>query len=289
MQSLTIKLASTIAKLTPARLLPTGTRQEASSTTGVQLTIALNISERREMLGRNIYHHMNRFLDKYSIVRRGRASFRKLRQVLFMSFFHKRIGEIALAHAAIEQDLKNELLYQWDLRDEIAAGDFKGRKISDLFGSSIRKFFLQCAKACNIPDHFFQRYEALMKRFWDASKDRDDVVKAAYVFYPEKGTISKMNMASFHRRPTDITSFEEQMKETTRPIEFKYLTTLRDDLYSIRRDLRKLNSEVFIDKLNVFGTLFSKAGSIVPAYAHKNPYIFLDQMKGLENGKGSAT
>lgn len=287
MHSLTIKLASAIAKLTPARLLPTGTRQEVNCTTGVQLTIALNISERREILERNIDHHMNRFLDKYSIFRRGRASLRKLRQTLFMALFHKRIGEIALAHAAIEQDLKNELLYQWDFPENIAAGDFKGKKISDLFGSSIRKFFLQCANDCIIPERFSQRYTALLEKFWAASSVRNDVLKAAYVFYPEKGTISKMNMALFHRHPTNIASLEEQMREITKPVELKQLAALRDEFYSIRVELRKLNHEVFIDKLTIFGTLFSGIGSTIPAYANKNPYIFLQRKETMGNSLNS--
>lgn len=257
-----VSILKLITLIIPRQFLPSGHNMVDGK------RIPLNIQERREFLERNLIHKKEQFLNKVSPARHLSRLYEKRRLENAQKKFYSLIGEITLLHAGIEQDLKNTLLYEWDVPEE--------ERVEKLYGKQLREKFLKAIKNRLIPDDMYQEYSNLLEEFKDLSYRRNDTVKALYGFNSETAEGSKIN-EKYIRKINPNISFEERVKAWMPKIDMDDITSLKNDLAKLRGNLLQIRIKVQRDKQKMFEGFFSVVGSSVPEYAFNNPYIYLKQ------------
>jgi len=272
--SMNTLIARGIAKITPARLLPTGTKSTSQGHS------PLDVLERRELLERKLAHRLNVFLDKYSPIR----IFIKFRREKLLEAaqtrFYCLIGKIALTHAGIEQDLKNTLVVDWEVT-EINKLIGKEVKLDKLYGKSLREKFPKLLKELLIPPKYLEEYKTLCQAFWTASERRNATLKAIYAFDQETAEVSRVHEKNHAKWDRSLT-YEELIEAWLPKIEMSDLQELREDLLDIRNRFNSVRGEIFVDKMRLHSELCSEIGKSYPLHAFKNPYLY---RASLEHGK----
>jgi hypothetical protein len=269
-----------ISKISPVRFLPTAKKCVVDCSSNTSAVLNFNTTERRDLLRNTIDSYIDGFLNKYSPIRYVKNAFNVFRQKIVLVFFHHIIGEMALAHAAIEQELKNELLYRWDIPETIKLRMGKTVSISKISGFKLREVFLDVLSERLLPDMFWQQYDVVLKEFSSASNDRNEALKAIYLYHVNEGKMTKFNPRLFH--PTSFATRADPlvyMRELTKPVDLAALTNLRNNLFKIRAKVTAISGQVFADKMTVIGSFSKGAGSIVPDFAFKNPYVYQEILR----------
>jgi|MDSW01.1.fsa_nt_gb hypothetical protein len=260
-----LKIIRLIRIITPTRLLPKGTK----NVDGVRKP--LEIQERRELLERNLAHHFDRILQ-HSPLRRSIKLYKRYRLKRKQDQFYCLMGKIALTHAAIEQDLKNTLIVDWEVPDILKE---KGQTVSigKLFGERLKKRFFKEIKKLYIPDHFLEEYKTLYDEFWNLSIQRNEVIKALYSFNTDTAEISQVHEKNFRKYDGAI-SYEEMLKAWLPSVNLDCSEELLNNLTKLRENFTHLRHRIFIEKLNLATQLGSEKGKIYPEYIFKNPYLY---------------
>lgn len=265
---------------TPESLLPTGHKCVADCRTGVSTTEELNIEERRQRLEDTLRHYCTAFKKRYSPFYHAKVYFLNVRRKIELIRFKLAIADVTLSHAAIEQDLKNELLYEWEIPATITRANKPPLLTNRLHGERLTKVFKQVIKAHFAPTEFQKSFSSWAKQFTAASKERNDTLKATYSFDLEKGKIIKVNFEHFYddEKKQNI-AYVEFVDSWLQKIDYRNVKALARRLEKLHLELRKINGKIKMDKMRVYSSLFSKAGDTAPAYAVKNPYYYLEEIR----------
>lgn len=254
-----------LSLLFPQKLLPNGTKMLNGQ------SISLTISERRELLERRINHHTNRLLDTYSPIRISIRVLKESRLQKVQCRFYRIIGEIALTHAGIEQDLKNTLIVDWEIPEK--KENKPKHNLEYLNGKRLKKLFLELLQSVFLPEEYFERYKNLCDDFENISETRNDTLKAVYSFNQGTAAIFQVHEKEHAKYDTNR-DYEEWINAWMSNVEFIELEGLKTDLHSLRRKFMNLRAEIFSDKIKLHSQLCSKIGKAYPAYAFKNPYRY---------------
>lgn len=238
--------------------------------------IALDIAERQELLERSINHHTNRFLDAYSPVRISIKTFKKHRLQKAQNIFYGIIGQIALTHAGIEQDLKNTLIVDWGVPEKFEYGR-KTYNLEHLHGRDLRVLFIKLIEDMLIPEDYFKRYKSLRDAFWELSKKRNNALKAIYAFNQDTAAISQIHEKE-HAKHNSKRSYEEIINAWMPSVDLAELANLLSELQALRGKFVALRAEIFRDKIRLTAELCSEIGKTYPAYAFKNPYLYQHEL-----------
>ncbi|MFK8028456.1 MAG: hypothetical protein AB8C40_10400 [Gammaproteobacteria bacterium] len=264
-------IAIVLAKSTPSRLLPTGTKLVNGERR------KLNVNERREFLERNLCHRINQFLDSYSPYRLLIEKLRRNRLKRSQDRFYRLIGEIALTHAGTEQDLKNVLIVDWEIPKKFERNG-KQINLDKLHGKVLRKEFLKKLEEHLIPEEHLGKYKELCLRFWKLSDRRNDTLKAIYAFNHTTAEISIVHEKNHANFDSSI-GYEEFLKSWMPKIEIDELQKLLNDLSALRQEFMNLRAIIFREKLHLHSELCSEIGESYPLYATKNPYLYKAQLE----------
>jgi len=264
------KIAKSIAAIAPRMLLPNGTKAIADQHGGRQ--VVLNTQEQREFLERNLTHHLNQFLNKYSPTRRTIQFYKKQRLKRKQDQFYCLIGQIALTHAAIEQDLKNTLMVDWEVPEQFEE-DGKTVVVEKCFGEKLKKRFLKEIKKRLIPDEQLNKYKALYKEFWALSEKRNKTLKALYSFNQDTAEVSQIHQKN-HGKYDGSMTYEEMVNSWMPKTNISELEKLHAALVDIRQRLANVRGFIFTDKIKLFTELCSEIGKTYPLYARQNPYLY---------------
>lgn len=259
-----------IAAITPKILLPPGTKVIADQNGGKK--VSLNIQESRELLERNLTYHLDQFLNKYSPLRRSIKFYKEQRLKQKQDQFYCLMGQIALTHAAIEQDLKNTLMVDWGVLEKFNY-DKKIRNMEHLHGRDLRMIFIELLRDLLIPKEFLKEYEVLRDEFWTLSNKRNEFLKATYSFNEKTAEVSQIHEKN-HDKYDGSVSYEEMINSWMPKVNFSDLESLLKGLIALRGKFMNVRAKVFRDKIRLHSELCSEIGKMYPAYAFKNPYWY---------------
>lgn len=273
-------LIDLIIKGIPIKFLPKAHRTVCDVTTGTQKNIEYDTLERRELLKNKIKQYGQQLFKKTFPLHKAVEKFNQLNQKYVMFRFHSIVGELALTHAAIEQILKNELLYQWEAPEKIIRNP--GERAIDterLYGENLTKIFLALIKSHKIPPEFYTQYKTWTKKFTKISRQRNETLKALYYFDLNLGSPIKVEMKHLYgvnRQP--YTTHEDFLNLWRKKVEPKELKKLRDTLIELKQELLIINSRVFKDKIELSMFFTSTTGQRIPSSALKSPYLYKDRL-----------
>lgn len=257
--------------------LPTGTKLINGE------RIALDTPERREFFERNLSHHLNKFLDKYSPIRRSVALYKDQRLKRKKNQFYSLMGQIALTHAAIEQDLKNTLLIDWGVKEKFNF-DGKPQNMDNIYGRKLREVFIELLKNSMIPEDFLKEYEYLRDEFWALSEKRNEAVKAAYAFNPDTAEVSQIHEKN-HSKYDGSMTYEEMINSWMPKVNLQDMNGLLQDLVALRGKFLNMRAKISMDKSKLTSQLCAEIGKTYPEYAFKNPYWYQATLKSAPDTK----
>lgn len=259
-----------LISLIPVGFLPNGTKVIDGK------RVPLSPTELRQNFERTVNHHMQRFLDTYSPVRRLIRAFKRIRLNKVQREFFEVIGQITLTHAGIEQDLKNTLIDDWGLGKECRHGK-KNVNLEHLYGKRLRCLFINKLEDMLIPEKYLNQYTSLRDEFRKLSDKRNEALKANYAFNRDTATISRIQEKE--QRKFDTKSSHEEMFNAWMPcVGIAELEGLLSDLQVLRREFMKQRIEVKKDKSKLIIELCSEPGKSYPAYAFTNPYRYQNSL-----------
>lgn len=255
-----------IAAIIPKRFLPIWTKMVGNE------CIVLNTQERREFFERNLTHRLDQLFNKYSPIRRLIKFHKEQLLKRKQNQFYCLIGQIALTHAGIEQDLKNTLMVDWDVPEII---ELEGRKkdLNLLYGWKLQKEFLRTLAESLIPREFLEEYKALCDEFRMLSNKRNDALKAIYSFNQETAVVSKIYEKSHDKYDKSMT-LEEMVNLWAPKVDLSGLQDLYKDLANLRQKFINVRCFIFSDKIRLHSELCSEIGKMYPISAFKNPYLY---------------
>lgn len=255
-----------ITAIVPKSFLPTGTKMVNSE------RIVLNTQERRAFLERNLTYRLDRLLTKYSPIRCSIKFYKKRRLKRKQNQFYCLIGQIALMHAGIEQDLKNTLMVDWDV-PEIFEHNGKRKNMDSLYGNQLRKIFLKFLEEFLIPEVNLNEYKALCHDFRELSDKRNDTLKAIYAFNQDTVEVSKIYEKNYGKYDGSV-SFEEMVNSWMPKVDLSVLQDLYKALVNLRQKFMNVRGFIFSDKIRLSSELCSEIGKTYPTCAFKNPYLY---------------
>lgn len=188
-----------------------------------------NNQEKREYLTNCIVNKIEHFFKDLLLITHFSELKRKKNLEKIEKEFYFLIAKVALAHANIEQELKEVLSRDWDVPET-----FK------LYGRKLRTRFLEVLKEGKLPPEFYLEYEALINQFRDASEKRNNIIKASYI-------VGHSNVFRLVRGVPD----DEEETETLKEIPITELRAVLKDLQKINLDLYMLQARVQIDKMQL--------------------------------------
>jgi len=176
------------------------------------------------------------------------------------------MGQIALTHAGIEQDLKNTLTVDWDVDEKAQKMEYSGGKL-------LQKKFITLLKTLIIPEVFLKEYEALIDELVSLSERRNEAVKAIYAFSRDTAEISQIHKKN-HGKYDGSMTYEERINSWIPKVNLIDIEGLLEDLVALRSRFIKLGIEVSRNKSELISEVCSEIGKIYPEYAFKNPYKY---------------
>jgi hypothetical protein len=260
-----------IASVTPERFLKSGTK----SVNGEQ--VSLNIEERRDFLERNLKGSLDRFLDRYSVIRRATKLQKEFGLKRRKLEFHCLIGQVALTHAGIEQDLQSTLLVDWGTPDKIKYKKYF-KKTERLHGRILTDIFPKILADYRIPDKELKEYEFLCVKLNDLNEKRNESLKATYAFDQDTGSVSKYNEVNFHNHDRQM-SYEGFIDAWMPKVDLVELQKLYNDLVNLRQEFMNVRTAIFRDKIRLTSELFTEKGKSYPSHAFTNPYLYIESLK----------
>ncbi len=255
----------------PKSFLPPGTRIVNSE------RIDLNTEERRELLEQKLTYHLDRFLNKYSPIRRSIIFYKEWRLKRKQNQFYCLIGQITLTHAGIGQDFKNTLLVDWGVPKKINHKK-KTIIIDKLYGYRLPGIFLELLEERLIPEEKLDEYKNLCCDFKDLSQIRNNTLKAIYGFNQDTAEISRIHEKN-HGKYDRSMSFEEKINSWMPKVVLSELQDLYNSLFILRQKLMSVRYFIDCDKSRLISELCSEIGKTYPAYAFKNPYWYRASLK----------
>lgn len=268
-----ISIFKFIAAITPKKLLAPAHKAVANCKTHETKRIELSTEEKRELLERNMTHKKEQFLNKYSPIRLLKKAQKKTRLERRKKDFHSLIGQITLAHAGIEQNLKAVLTCDWGLPEE--AEFMCGGKLINHFKKEIKK--------TGLPESKCAQYKRLCAQFKEISRSRNNILKALYGHNSESLEIFQLNQIAhnnmFQIMKENDNNFEDFKKKWMKTVEEEELQSLLNSLNKMAEEFQLLRSKIFCEKTKLHSSFYSKIGDSHPAYASKNPYLYQERLK----------
>ena len=191
--------------------------------------------------------------------------------------FYALIGEIALLHAGVEQNVKNVLICDWGV-PEVFFEDGKEVIIEKHFGEKLKKRFFREIRKRVIPQNYFDEYKILYKRFSELSDQRNAALKAIYAFDEKTSKIYQIHQKN-HGKFNESKSFEEMVSSWMPKVDLTGLRDLRDNLQKMRGEFLNIQAKIFTDKIKLHGSLCCEIGKTYPGYAFKNPYLYQESLR----------
>lgn len=264
-----------LISIVPEKFLLTGTKMVNGR------RLQLNKKERLELLERNLTHKFERILNKYSPIKQMAKLNNKRKLDRGKNQFYCLMGQIALMHAAIEQDVKNTLICDWDVPQEFPEKyeDSSGKSkentivIERQFGERLKKRFFKELKRCLIPQNELEEYKELYGKFWKLSDRRNTAIKSIYSFNEGASEISRIH-EKHHANFNGEVSYEELLSAWLPKINLKDMYLLLKELTDLRGEFNELRFGVYRNKIKLFTDLCSVDGQSYPQYAIKNPYLY---------------
>jgi len=274
-------LIKLVTKILPKPFLPTASKCVNGK------HIPLEVHERREFLHKNLTHKKEQFLNKASPIRKIKKKYKSMKLKNNQKEFYSLMGQIALTHAGIEQDIKNVLMCDWDVPENFKEEYFHEEsktiklrtvKVDELFGERLKKRFFKEIKKRLIPDGMLKGYKQLYKELHELSLLRNKSVKAIHSFNTDGNSIHKIIQKNHGKFKSDL-SYDEMVSSWMPVVNLIEHNDLLDKLIKIRQKFRNLQVKVSIDKSALHSKLCCEIGKTYPGYAFKNPYIYQFNLK----------
>lgn len=246
-----------------------------------------NRSEREELFVRNCCHKMEKSLNKYNPLRRFQAFLNNLRAARIRNDLNCAVGKIALAHASIEQGLKDVIISDWDVatvypsdqlilsvvhRENFKPQPGNPRFVSDLFGQTLKKNFFKILRELKAPQQYVDRYKELYDAFEKASQLRNEALKSIYSLDENTQRLSRVKNWELQKMWRIEDNYDEVVSKWMTPVDITEFEEIAASLQQIHIDFIRLRDEIMRDKMCAIPM---EVGDNVPFFALKNPFLFL--------------
>ena len=231
-----------IAAITPLYFLPRFAGTSTDIQTGITTKIYRNDLECREHFEKVMRNKTFSFLSKYSGFNFIKAKYNLYKINKKSKVFYTLMGELAVTHACIEQDLKNIIRLDLEHFSNSICYDLS----SNIAGVGLRVEFLKIIKNHFILSTLYSEYKIFIENFRAASDLRNDTLKALYQFNSATSSVQKVYIPSLieirkNIETTNIDLFSNAIKN----VNFKDIEKQIADLKTIRSNLNELRSKGF--------------------------------------------